>query len=116
MEFLDWIELVLSVLAGIIACSPIVIALCKNVVALVKEKRWSQLVKVTLELMESAEVMFDDGQVRKEWVLQEVREAADLIGYEVDMEVVAKMIDDLCSMSKIVNAPADVDPEQEILV
>ena len=34
-----------------------------------------------------------------------VKASADTVDYDIDMEVISKLIDDLCKMSKTVNAP-----------
>jgi hypothetical protein len=36
-----------------------------------------------------------------------VKASADTVDYDIDMEVISKLIDDLCNMSKKVNAPAE---------
>lgn len=58
--------------------------------------------------MEIAEEKFDNGADRKEWVLAMVKASAETINYNIDMNEVAKLIDDLCKMTKVVNAPEAV--------
>ena len=38
-----------------------------------------------------------------------VKASADTVNYDIDMDVVSKMIDDLCAMSKVVNAPKEIE-------
>ena len=45
------------------------------------------------------------GVCPEEWVLAMVKASADTVDYDIDMEVISKLIDDLCKMSKTVNAP-----------
>ena len=53
--------------------------------------------------MEEAEKKFATGAEKKEWVMGMVESTAATINYPVDMEVVSALIDQLCSMSKVVN-------------
>lgn len=36
-----------------------------------------------------------------------IKASANEVNYDIDMEAVSKLIDDLCSMSKKVNAPEE---------
>lgn len=58
-----------------------------------------------MKYMTTAEEKFDNGADRKEWVLAMVKASADTVDYDIDMAVISKLIDDLCGMSKVVNAP-----------
>lgn len=109
MDTSKWIELILSVLAGISACIPLVVKLVEYVEKAAKEKNWGRLLAMVVELMETAEEMFDAGADRKRWVLAMVKSSADSIDFDIDLSVVSKMIDDLCDMSKVVNPPISSD-------
>jgi len=63
--------------------------------------------------METAEEKFDNGADRKEWVLAMVKASADTVDYDINMEEISKLIDDLCKMSKKVNAPAETEKAGE---
>ena len=104
-------ELIVSILAGLAAAIPLVVKLVEYVQKAVKEKNWSALINLVVNLMEEAETKFEDGATRKEWVLAMVQASADTINYEVDVEAVSALIDSLCDMSKVVNAPEDNAPE-----
>lgn len=60
---------------------------------------------LVMKYMETAEDKFDNGADRKEWVMAMVKSSADTINYNIDMDAVDALIDSLCSMSKVVNAP-----------
>ncbi len=105
MDTTKWIELILSVLAGISACIPLVVKLVEYVEKAVKGKNWDRLLTLVMELMKTAEEMFDSGADRKRWVLAMVESSADTIDFDIDLSVVSKMIDGLCDMSKVVNPP-----------
>ena len=57
--------------------------------------------------MEEAEKKFEDGATKKEWVMAMILNSAEAINYDIDMEVVSKLIDSLCDMSNKVNAPEE---------
>lgn len=47
------------------------------------------------------------GAEKKQYVLAMIKASANEVNYDIDMEAVSKLIDDLCSMSKKVNAPEE---------
>lgn len=102
---MECIKLIVSVLSGLAASIPLVYQLVKYVRQTVKEKNWPKMIELVMNYMERAEVMFDTGADRKEWVLAMVKSSADTINYDVDIDAVSELIDSLCSMSKTVNAP-----------
>lgn len=104
---MEWVNLILSNLTGIAAVITLVITLVKYVQKAVKEKNWPQVVQMVSNYMERAETMFEFGADRKEWVLAMVKLSADTVKYEIDMEEIGGLIDNLCTMSKVVNAPAE---------
>lgn len=107
MEYLD---IILSIVAGLAAAIPLVIKLVQYVQAAVKEKNWNRLLDLVMNLIEEAEIKFDDGATRKEWVMAMVQASADSINYDVDMEAISELIDSLCDLTKKVNAPVDELP------
>lgn len=108
----EWVEIVVSILSGLAVTIPLVVKLVEYIVKATKEKNWQALLQLVTNLMAEAESKFDNGNERREWVLMCVKASADTIQYEIDMEVVDKLITDLCALSKQVNAPV-VDAVQE---
>lgn len=98
-----WVELIVAILSGLAACIPLVVQLVKYCQKAVKEKNWNQLLKLVMNLMEEAETKLETGADRKEWVMMMIKASADTINYEIDMDEISKLIDSLCSMTKIVN-------------
>lgn len=105
---MDWVQLLVSVLAGLATAIPLAIKLVEYVQKAVKEKNWGKVLDMVMKYMATAEDKFDNGADRKEWVLAMVRASAETVNYDIDMEVIGKLIDDLCNMSKKVNAPEEV--------
>lgn len=102
-----WYEVLISILSGLAVTIPLVIKLVEYVVKAVKEKNWSELLKLVTNLMKEAEGKFNNGADRKEWCIMMVKASADTINYNVDLDEVSDLIDSLCSMAKIVNAPKE---------
>ena len=102
-----YIELIVALLSGLAACIPLVVQLVKYIKKAVKEKNWNQLLSLIMNLMEEAETKFETGADRKEWVMMMIKASADTINYEIDMDEISKLIDSLCSMTKIVNGKAE---------
>ncbi len=100
---MEWMNYVVSILSGLAIAIPLVIKLVEYVRKAVQEKNWSQLLNLVMSLMEEAEKKFDDGATRKEYVMALVKSSADTINYDIDMNAVSNLIDDLCAMSKVVN-------------
>ena len=103
MEWLEWLNLILSVVAGIAACIPLVIKLVECVQKAVREKNWPIILAKVMEFMAKAERKFSEGADRKEFVLGMIESFAKTVDYPIDLDVIGKMIDDMCAMSKKVN-------------
>lgn len=108
---MNWYEVVISILSGLAVAIPLVIKLVEFVQKAIKEKNWRDLLELVTNLMKEAEGKFDNGSDRREWVITCVKATADTINYDIDMDVVGKLIDELCAMSKIVNAPKETESE-----
>ena len=104
---MDWVEIIIAILSGLAACIPLVIKLVQYVEKAIKEKNWSALLELIMSYMEEAEQKFEDGATRKEWVMAMIRNSAEQLNYDIDMQVVSDLIDRLCDMSNVVNPPAD---------
>ena len=111
MEYLD---IILSIVAGLAAAIPLVIKLVQYVQKAIKEKNWGQLLDLVMNLMEEAEIKFADGATRKEWVMAMVQSSAESINYDVDIAAISELIDSLCDLSNKVNPPADEPAKAEL--
>lgn len=104
---MDWVKLIVSVLAGLATAIPLVVELVKYVQKAAKEKNWSKVLETVMSLMQTAEGKFETGADRKEWVLAMVKASADNINYDIDITAIGSLIDSLCDMSKVINAQPD---------
>lgn len=105
---MEWLELIVAILAGLATCIPLAVKLVQYVKQAVKEKNWGALLELVMSYMEEAEAKFQDGATRKEWVMAMILNSAGQVNYDIDMDVVSELIDRLCDMSNIINADAEV--------
>lgn len=103
---MNWMEFTLSILAGLTAAIPLVCKLIEYVKKATREKNWPAMLDMVMTYMEMAEKKFEVGTDKKEWVIAMVQASADTVNYDIDLQIIGKMIDDLCSMSNVINPPA----------
>lgn len=104
-DVVEVLKLVASILSGIAVCIPLVQKLISVTKAYAQPKNWQPIMRLVMELMEEAEGLFEDGASRKVYVMNAISKSAVYVDYDIDMSVISQMIDDLCDMSKVVNAP-----------
>lgn len=97
------LELVINLLGALIMVIPLVVELIKWIKTAIKEKNWAKLLELLTAFMKEAEVKFETGAERKEWVMMAIKASAETINYEIDETVISNLIDQLCAMSKVVN-------------
>lgn len=102
---MEWLNYAVSILSGLAVAIPLVVKLVEYVQKSIKEKNWSKLLELVMKLMSEAENKFKTGAERKEWVLAMVKSSADTINYDIDINIVGDLIDSLCNMANVVNAP-----------
>lgn len=103
---MEWVQLALSIMAGLVTAIPLVIKLVEYVQKAIKEKNWNAMLDMVMKYMETAEKKFETGAERKEWVLSMVKASADTINYDIDLNAIGQLIDDLCDLSNVINPPA----------
>lgn len=104
----EWINIIVSVLSGLAVAIPLAVKLVEYVQKAIKERNWTQILNMLMKYMEEAETKFETGADKKEWVMAMVKASADTVNYDVDMDIISNIIDELCNMSNIVNAPVEV--------
>lgn len=97
------LQLVINLLGTLIMVIPLVVELIKWIKTAIKEKNWAKLLELLTALMKEAEVKFEIGAERKEWVMMAIKASAETINYEIDETTISNLIDQLCAMSKVVN-------------
>ena len=111
MDWLEILKLIAAIASGLAAAIPLAIQLVKYVEKAIKERNWGIVLNKVMDLMETAETKFAEGAERKEWVLAMLKASADGINYDIDYDAIAEMIDRLCAMSKVINAPVTEQSE-----
>ena len=112
---MSWVDIVVSIMSGLAVCIPLVVKLVNVVSTYVKEKNWSQIVAIVLDLMKEAETLFSDGATKKAYVMASVESAAKSINYnydEVAKQKVSDMIDAICATAKVVNQVKSTNDEE----
>lgn len=102
-QFNFWIQAIISILSGVAVLVPLMIKLIQFIQAGIKEKNWSQVLKLVMNLMADAEEKFETGAEKKEWVIGQLKALAGTINYDVDWDVISDMIDRICEASKVIN-------------
>ena len=108
---MQWVNYAVSILSGLAVAIPLVIKLIEYVKKSIREKNWNKLLDLVMNLMKEAETKFETGAEKKEWVLAMVKASADTINYDIDTNAVSELIDSLCDMTKVVNAPSNTENE-----
>ena len=103
MEFIDILNLILAILAGLGTAIPLVIQLVKYIKLAIKEKNFGKIMKIVLELMTEAEANYATGAERKEYVMDSVAKLSSALGYDVDLDAISDMIDAIVASSKQIN-------------
>ena len=104
---MEWYEILISVLSGLVVTIPLVVKLVEYVRKAIIAKNWNQLLVLIMDLMAEAEGKFATGLERKDWVMMAIKASADTIQYDINMDEVSKLIDALCAMAKVVNVPVE---------
>lgn len=104
---MEWYEIIIEILKGFIVVLPLVVGLVKYIKKSIMEKNWGHLVSLVMNLMAEAENKFDNGAAKKQWVIGMIEASAETINYPIDVEQVGALIDQLCALSKQVNAPKE---------
>ena len=102
-QFNFWLQLLIQILSGIAILVPLMVKLVRVIQVAAKEKNWSQVLKLIMNLMEEAEQKYTDGATRKEWVISELEAASKTLNYDIDWDVISDMIDKICEASKKIN-------------
>ena len=102
----NWIELIIAILSGITVCVPLVVQLVKYVKAAIQEKNWSKVLALVLNLMTEAERAYASGEERKIFVMNSIESIKDTLNYQVDMNQISDIIDQIVAASKVINTKA----------
>lgn len=103
---MEWYEIVVSVLSGLVALIPLVYKLVAMTTSYVKEKNWNKIIVMVTEYMMTAETMFETGAERKSWVIEMLKTSAKVSNFDLTEEnllKISELIDQMCALSKTIN-------------
>ena len=100
---MEWYEIIVGILTGLAVAIPLVVKLVEYVTKVVREKNWGNVLTLVIKLMQEAEEKFDNGASRRTWVLEMIEASADVLNYDIDLEMIGNLIDMLCAMAKKIN-------------
>ena len=112
---MEWYEILISILTGIAAVIPVVVKLVQITTKYIKEKNWSSLLALVMKYMEEAEQLYADGASKKMYVMMAIENSAEIVRFDVDMEVVSQLIDSMCTLTKKVNYPVQDSDNAEVV-
>lgn len=104
---MTWSDIVKLGIYTVLVVFPLVYNLVKYVKLAMGAKNWKPILSLLMELMGTAENMYDTGAARKEWVMSMIASAVKAMGMQVDFDTIGELIDNLCKMSKEVNAQTE---------
>lgn len=100
----NYINLIVAILSGLVTAIPLVVQLVKYVRAAIQEKNWSKVLTLVLNLMTEAERAYASGEERKVFVMNSIESIKDTLNYQVDMNQISEIIDQIVASSKVINA------------
>ena len=101
---MNYVNLIIQVLANLVVVIPLVVELVKYVQKAIKEKNWSKMITLLTNLIIEAENKFETGAEKKEWVISMIKASADTIQYDITEEQLSALIDSTIALTKQVNA------------
>lgn len=100
----NYMNLIIAILSGLVTATPLVIQLIKYVKAAIQEKQWSKVLTLVLNLMTEAERAYSSGEERKIFVMNSIESIKDTLNYQVDMNQISEVIDQIVLASKTINS------------
>lgn len=104
---MDILNLVIEALAGLAIVIPLIVELIKYVKKSALEKNWSNLIRLVMSLIATAEEKFDNGADKKQWVVAMVQASANTINYPITEKELSDLIDNLVELTKKVNVKTE---------
>ena len=98
-----WVQIIIPIFTGLVACIPLAIKLVEWIQKAVKEKNWTSLMQLVLRLMSEAEANYKTGAERKEYVMDSIEAIKGTLNYDVDMKVVDELIESIILATKTIN-------------
>ena len=104
-----YINLAIAILSGLVTAIPLVVQLVKYVKAALQEKQWSKVLTLVLNLMTEAERAYASGEERKVFVMNSIESIKDTLNYQIDMNQISNIIDEIVLASKTINSKSKTE-------
>jgi uncharacterized membrane protein len=98
-----WVEIIVALLTGLVACVPLVIKLVDVIQKAHKEKNWKAVVQLVLALMKEAEQNYTNGADKKQYVMSSIKAMEKSLQYDIDEEAIGELIDAVVDATKRIN-------------
>jgi hypothetical protein len=99
----ELLKTALAIVSALTATIPLLIKLLEYKEKAIKEKNWRGVLQLVFKLMGEAEKKFTEGADKKQWVLAMVKASAEFVNYNINIDELSQIIDDLCALTKKVN-------------
>ena len=99
-----WAEIIVAIIAGLVACIPTVIKLVEYVKIASKEKNWGTVVQLVLKLMTEAEKLYTNGAEKKDYVMAAIKAMESTLQYDIDENAIGNLIDSIVAATKKINS------------
>ena len=98
-----WVEIIISIITGLVAAIPLVIKLVDVIQKAHKEKNWRAVVQLVLTLMKEAEQNYTNGADKKQYVISSIKAMEKSLQYDIDEEAIGELIDAVADATKRIN-------------
>ena len=98
-----WIEIIVSIITGLVVCIPLVVKLVQFIRSAVKAKNWAPMMQLVLKLMAEAEENYSTGAEKKAYVIDSIKALEGTLNYDVDVDAIDAMIDSIVLATKKIN-------------
>ena len=98
-----WIEIIISILTGLVTVIPLVVKLVDVIQKAHKEKNWKAVVQLVLTLMKEAEQNYTNGADKKQYVISSIKAVEKSLQYDIDEEAIGELIDAVADATKRIN-------------
>lgn len=98
-----WTTIIIPILTGLAAATPLAIKLIDAIQKAHKEKNWKAVVQLVLALMKEAEQNYTNGADKKQYVMSSIKAMEKSLQYDIDEEAIGELIDAVADATKKIN-------------
>lgn len=98
-----WVEIIVSIITGLVICIPLVIKMVQFIKTAIKEKNWAPMMQLVLKLMAEAEENYSTGAEKKAYVIDSIKALEGTLNYDIDEDAIGAIIDSVILATKQIN-------------